>query len=142
MKQPPKPPLFGSVTGKLTEDCDTLGQAEGDPGSELATTKEGEGQRCQVCDFPDIAGHVHGEVEGERYSLMICQGCLQHAVLCLRDSYRQCRLFDDDFEIAELCGFGKVSPALKGEAAEWEQMKPVGREFGADSDDTEMKKGT
>jgi len=107
------------------------------PESGLAT-KEQESQRCQVCDFPTLAGRVEGEIEGERYSLRICQSCLQHAVLCLRDSYRQNRLFDDDFEIAELCGFGKVSPGLKGEAADWEQMKPVGREWGSDEDDAQQ----
>lgn len=76
------------------------------PQGDLAT-KEGEGQRCQVCDFPAIAGKVEGEIDGEQYRLLICQSCLQHAVLCLRDSYRQCRLFNDDFDIEELCNFGK-----------------------------------
>lgn len=104
------------------------------PETHLATKEQGS-HRCQVCDFPVLAGQVQGEIDGEQYSLLICQSCLQHAVLCLRDSYRQNRLFDDDFDIAELCGFGKVSSDLKGEEAEWEQMKPVGREFGADSDE-------
>lgn len=108
------------------------------PETHLATNEEQGSHRCQVCDFPVIAGHVHGEVDGERYSLLICQNCLQHAVLCLRDSHRQCRLFDDDFEISELCGFGKVSPRLDAEAVEWEQMKPVGREWGSDVDDAQQ----
>lgn len=101
----------------------------------ILATKEQGSQRCQVCDFPVTAGKVEGKIDGERYSLVICPGCLQHAILCLRDSHRQCRLFDDDFEIAELCGFGKVSPVPTGEEAEWEEMKSVGREFGADEKD-------
>jgi hypothetical protein len=81
------------------------------PESGLATNEGEEGsQRCQVCDFPVLAGQVEGLIDGERYSLLICQSCLQHAILCLRDSCRQCRLFDDDFEIAELCSFGKENP--------------------------------
>jgi len=67
--------------------------------------------------------------------LLICPSCLKHAVLCLRDSHRQCRLFHDDFEIEELCRFGRVPPALEGEAKDWERMKPVGREFGAEDED-------
>ncbi|MGE8499368.1 MAG: hypothetical protein ACN6O6_17845 [Pseudomonas sp.] len=144
-----KPNRTGFLEGQLKfgDDFDTLGQSEieaafaGEPDPEPSTaesdlaTKEQGSQRCQVCDFPAVAGHVQGEINGERYSLLICQSCLQHAVLCLRDSHRQCRLFDDDFEIQELCGFGKVSPGLKGEEAEWEQMKPFGREFGADEKD-------
>lgn len=140
-----KPSRTGFLAGQLTfgDDFDTLGQSEIDaafeeepdpsPGTEpsLATKEEGEGQRCQVCDFPAVAGLVLGELDGEQYSLLICPGCFKHAVLCLRDSYRQCRLFDDDFEIEELCRFGKAPPALEGEAKEWELMKPVGREFGA-----------
>ncbi|WP_134678002.1 hypothetical protein [Ectopseudomonas khazarica] len=143
-----KPNRTGFLAGQLTfgDDFDTLGQAEieagffGEPdpapatASELATTEE-ESQRCQVCGFPAIAGHVQGEVNGERYSLLICPGCLKHAVLCLRDSHRQCRLFDDDFEIEELCRFGKAPEILEGEAKDWERMKPVGREFGAGSDE-------
>ena len=143
-----KPNRTGFLAGQLTfgDDFDTLGQAgidaaflgEPDPApvpeDDLATKEAGESQRCQVCDFPAVAGHVLGEVEGERYSLQICPGCLKHAVLCLRDSYRQCRLFDDDFEIEELCRFGRVPPALEGEAKDWERMKPVGREFGSDEE--------
>lgn len=140
-----KPNRTGFLDGQLTfgDDFDTLGQAEieaafiGEPGpdpTDLAT-KEGESQRCQVCDFPAIAGQVLGELDGEQYSLLICPGCLKHAILCLRDSYRQCRLFDDDFEIEELCRFGKVPAILEGEAKDWERMKPVGREFGAEGED-------
>ncbi len=143
------PNRTGFLPGQLTfgEDFDTLGQSEieaafqGEPDpvpatheSDLATKEEGS-QRCQVCDFPAIAGQVQGEIDGERYRLLICQGCLQHAIFCLRDSYRQCRLFDDDFEIEELCRFGKVQSTLEGEAKDWEQVKPVVREFGADSDE-------
>lgn len=116
-----KPNRTGFLAGQLTfgDDFGTLGQAEieaafaGEPDPAPATepglaTKEEQGsQRCQVCDFPAIAGQVQGVIEGERYSLQICPGCLKHAVLCLRDSHRQCRLFDDDFEIEELCRFGK-----------------------------------
>lgn len=144
-----KPNRTGFLAGQLTfgDDFDTLDQAGIDaaflgksdptPGTEpcLATKEAGEGQRCQVCDFPAVAGQVQGEVEGERYRLQVCPGCLKHAVLCLRDSYRQCRLFDDDFEIEELCRFGKVPEILEGEAKDWERMKPVGREFGAGSDE-------
>ena len=141
-----KPNRTGFLVGQLTfgDDFDTLGQAEieaafiGEPGpdpTDLATKEEQGSQRCQVCDFPAIAGHVQGEVEGESYSLLICPSCLKHAVLCLRDSHRQCRLFDDDFEIEELCRFGKAPPTHGGEEKDWEQMKPVGREFGADHDD-------
>lgn len=83
------------------------------PEAILATKEEEGSQRCQVCDFPVIAGHVQGVIEGEQYSLRICQSCLQYAVLCLRDSYRQNRLFDDDFEIEELCGFGKTKEILE-----------------------------
>lgn len=115
------PNRTGFLPGQLTfgDDFDTLGQSEieaafqGDPDPapsapdpDLATKEQGS-QRCQVCDFPAISGHVQGVIEGERYSLLICQSCLKHAVLCLRDSHRQCRLFDDDFEIEELCRFGK-----------------------------------
>ncbi|MFY1021661.1 hypothetical protein [Ectopseudomonas khazarica] len=134
----------GFLEGQLSfgDDFDILGQAEieaafeGEPDTAPVSesglaTKEGEGQRCQVCDFPAVAGYVQGEVQGEMYSLQICPGCLKHAVLCLRDSHRQCRLFDDDFEIEELCRFGKVPATLEGEAKDWEQMKPAGREFGA-----------
>jgi len=140
-----KPSRTGFLEGQLSfgDDFDTLGQAEiesafdgepdptpaNEPG--LATKEEQESQRCQVCDFPAIAGQVQGEVDGDRYSLLICPSCLKYAILCLRDSYRQCRLFDDDFEIEELCRFGKAQPTLDGEEKEWEQIKPVGREFGA-----------
>lgn len=114
-----KPSRTGFLAGQLTfgDDFDTLGQAEiesafeGEPDPDptaLATKEAGEGQRCQVCDFPAIAGQVQGEIDGERYRLLICPSCLRYAILCLRDSYRQCRLFDDDFEIEELCSFGKV----------------------------------
>lgn len=115
-----KPSRTGFLAGQLSfgDDFDTFDQAEiesafegePDPGSGTESglaTKEGESQRCLVCDFPAIAGHVQGVIEGERYSLQICPGCLKHAVLCLRDSHRQCRLFDDDFEIEELCRFGR-----------------------------------
>ncbi|NMY14302.1 hypothetical protein HBN74_01845 [Pseudomonas sp. WS 5019] len=132
----------GFLAGQLTfgDDFDTLGQAEieaaftGEPGpdpTDLATKEEQGSQRCQVCDFPAIAGQVLGEIDGERYKLLICPSCLQYVILCLRDSHRQCRLFDDDFEIEELCRFGKAQPTLDGEEKEWEQIKPVGREFGA-----------
>ncbi|MCM8742346.1 hypothetical protein [Pseudomonas koreensis] len=77
----------------------------------LATTEERQPERCQVCEFPAIAGDVQGEVDGEQYSLQVCPSCLKYALLCLRDSYRQNRLFDDDFEIDELCRFGKMSQA-------------------------------
>ena len=73
----------------------------------LATTEEGQPQRCQVCEFPAIAGQIQGEVDSEQYSLRLCPSCFKYALLCLRDSYRQNRLFDDDFEIEELCHFGK-----------------------------------
>ncbi|MBM7059333.1 type II toxin-antitoxin system CcdA family antitoxin [Pseudomonas sp. UL073] len=129
--------------------------------SDLATKEEG-GHRCQVCDFPIVSGLVQGEVEGERYKLLICQSCLEYAVLCLRDSYRQCRLFDDDFEIAELCDFGKVNKQeswqeenrkaidaynkhveahgvfATDEEKAWEQMRPVGKEFGSDEDEAQQ----
>ncbi|AXQ47733.1 hypothetical protein DZC31_10335 [Stenotrophomonas rhizophila] len=73
----------------------------------LATTEARQPQRCQVCQFPEIAGQVQGEVDGEQYSLKLCPSCFKYVFLCLRDSYRQDRLFDDDFEIDELCRFGK-----------------------------------
>lgn len=142
-----KPNRTGFLEGQLSfgDDFDTLGQTEieaafsGEPDPAPATepslaTKEEQGsQRCQVCDFPAVAGQVLGEVDGERYSLLICPSCLKYAILCLRDSYRQCRLFDDDFVIEELCRFGKAPPTPGGEEKDWEQMKPVGREFGAGS---------
>lgn len=99
------------------------------------TTEEGRPERCQVCGFPAIAGQVQGDVEGEKCSLKLCPSCFKYVFLCLRDSYRQNRLFDDDFEIDELCRFCKAQSAPEGKAKEWEQMKPVGREFGADGDD-------
>lgn len=77
----------------------------------LATIEERQPERCQICEFPAIAGHVQGEVDGEQYSLRVCPSCFKYALLCLRDSYRQNRLFDDDFEIDELCRFGKMSQA-------------------------------
>ncbi len=77
-----------------------------EPPEGLATKEEG-GQRCQVCEFPEIAGRVQGEVDGEQCSLRLCPSCFKYVFLCLRDSYRQDRLFDDDFEIEELCKFGK-----------------------------------
>ncbi|MCO6060388.1 hypothetical protein NG726_27515 [Pseudomonas sp. MOB-449] len=155
----PLPP--GVLPGQLSfgDDFDTLAQGEIEaahqvepdpapvaPETHLATPKEGVGRSCQVCDFPAIAGRVQGEIDGERYSLLICQSCLQHAVLCLRDDYRQCRLFEDDFEIEELCGFGKVKkPGLHellersdlsapdaGYAKDWEEARPLGKEFGTD----------
>ncbi|MGW7233011.1 hypothetical protein ACWGIE_07450 [Pseudomonas fulva] len=73
----------------------------------LATTEAGQPERCQVCQFPEIAGRVHGEVDGEQCSLRLCPSCFKYVFLCLRDSYRQDRLFDDDFEIEELCHFGR-----------------------------------
>lgn len=114
----------------------------------LAKKLEPGGENCQVCDFPAVAGKVEGDLNGEWHSLRVCQGCLQHAVLCLRDSYRQCRLFDDDFELEELCNFGKrKKPSLselleQSDAAssesersnDWEQMKPAGKEYGAEED--------
>ena len=125
-----KPSRTGFLAGQLSfgDDFDTLGQAEieagffGEPDtasgatatSDLATKEAGESQRCQVCDFPAIAGQVQGVIERERYSLQICPSCLKHAILCLRDSYRQCRLFDDDFEIEELCRFGKGEASSAG----------------------------
>lgn len=142
---------IGFLDGQLTfgGDFDTLSQPEieaafhGEPdsdpaasGDHLATNDAEEGkQLCQVCEFPAIAGHVQGELRSERYSLHVCPSCFEYAILCLRDSYRQNRLFDDDFEIEELCRFGKASPPLGGEEKDWEQMRPVGREFGADHDD-------
>ena len=99
------------------------------------TTEEGRPERCQVCGFPAIAGQVQGDVDGEQCSLSLCPSCFKYVFLCLRDSHRQDRLFDDDFEIDELCRFGKVRPALDAEEKEWEQLKPAGREFGADRDD-------
>lgn len=92
---------------------------------DLATKEEGSRQRCQVCDFPATAGHVQGEIDGARYSLLICQSCLQHAVLCLRDSHRQCRLFSDDFEIEELCSFGKEREMIKQEQRRIMRLKEV-----------------
>lgn len=74
----------------------------------LATTEERQPERCQVCEFPAIAGQIQGEVDSEKYSLRLCPSCFKYALLCLRDSYRQNRLFDDDFEIEELCKFGRV----------------------------------
>ena len=79
----------------------------------LATTEEGQPQRCQVCEFPAIAGHVEGEIAGERYSLRLCEGCFKYAILVLRAQYKQKRLFDDDFDFAELDGFGR---AARGDA--------------------------
>ncbi|PTV51757.1 hypothetical protein [Pseudomonas putida] len=75
----------------------------------LATTTEGQPERCQVCEFPAIAGQVQvqGEVDGEQCSLKLCPSCFKYVFLCLRDSHRQDRLFDDDFEIEELCRFGQ-----------------------------------
>ncbi|MFU4390353.1 hypothetical protein [Pseudomonas paraeruginosa] len=72
----------------------------------LATT-EGQPQRCQVCEFPKIAGKVEGEIAGERYSLRLCEGCFKYAILVLRAQYKQKRLFDDDFDFVELDGFGR-----------------------------------
>lgn len=123
-----KPNRTGFLAGQLSfgDDFETLGQSEIDaafeeepdpsPGTEpsLATKEEQGSQRCQVCDFPAIAGQVQGAVDGVRYSLLICPSCLNHAILCLRDSYRQCRLFDDDFEIEELCRFGKLGASSGG----------------------------
>ena len=36
--------------------------------TDLATSEE-EGHRCQVCEFPEIAGQVQGEINVEHYSL-------------------------------------------------------------------------
>lgn len=74
--------------------------------TDLATSEE-EGHRCQVCEFPEIAGQVQGEINVEHYSLRVCPSCFKYVFLCLRDSHRQDRLFDDDFEIEELCRFGR-----------------------------------
>lgn len=147
----------------VPDDFDTLGQHEIEAAFSggntnpvpaaaedgLATKAEPGGESCQVCDFPAVAGKVEGDINGERHSLRICQGCLQHAVLCLRDSYRQCRLFDDDFELEELCNFGKRKKPSLSELLEqfdasapeserikdWEQARPVGREYGAEDDE-------
>jgi len=112
----------------------------------LATTDEGQPERCQVCEFPKIVGHVGGEISGERYSLWLCPSCFEYTILTLREQYEQCRLFDDNFDFKELDAFGKLkkpglremleqcdqSAAQPKEAAEFEQAKPVGREFGSD----------
>lgn len=155
----------GFLDGQLSfgDDFDTLGQAEieaafsSEPDPDPATqdglaTKEQGTQLCEVCEFPAIAGHVQGELRRERYSLHVCPSCFEYAILCLRDSYRQNRLFDDDFEIQELCDFGKKGKwqeenrkaidaynehveahgVFATDMTAWEQMKPVGWEFGAD----------
>ncbi|MGL4318215.1 MAG: hypothetical protein ACRCTL_16565 [Pseudomonas sp.] len=109
----PLPPGQLSLGGDFSNTEATASTPAPADSADLAT-KEGQPQRCQVCDFPAISGHVHGQVEGEGYSLLICQSCLEYAVMCLRDSYRQCRLFDDDFEIEELCGFGKEQKPARG----------------------------
>ncbi|HCF2988040.1 TPA: hypothetical protein NIB67_002113 [Pseudomonas aeruginosa] len=116
-----KPDRIGFLAGQLSfgDDFDTLGQAEieaafhGDPDSAqaaepgLATTEEGHPQRCQVCEFPKIAGKVEGELAGQRYSLRLCASCLNYTILTLREQYEQSRLFDDNFDFKELEGFGK-----------------------------------
>ncbi|AXA56680.1 hypothetical protein CEQ51_21225 [Pseudomonas thivervalensis] len=73
----------------------------------LATIEGGKPECCQVCEFSAIAGQVQGEVDGEQCSLRLCPSCFKYVFLCLRDSHRQDRLFDDDFEIEELCHFGR-----------------------------------
>ncbi|MCZ7719927.1 hypothetical protein [Pseudomonas aeruginosa] len=73
----------------------------------LATT-EGQPQRCHVCEFPRIAGHVEGEIAGERYSLRLCPSCFDYTIMTLRAQYKQCRLFDDNFDFRELDAFGKM----------------------------------
>ncbi|MDI3812028.1 hypothetical protein QK414_29325 [Pseudomonas aeruginosa] len=75
----------------------------------LATTEEGQPQRCQVCEFPKIAGHVEGEIAGERYSLRLCPSCFDYTIMTLRAQYKQCRLFDDNFDFKELDDFGKLN---------------------------------
>lgn len=158
-QKPPKNPRTGFLQGQASapEDFDILSQHEIGAAFEgnidvVTDTEDGlasKTERCHVCDFPAIAGRVEGQIEAERYSLLICQSCLQHAVLCLRDSYRQCRLFDDDFELEELCNFGKRKKPSLSELLEqsddsvhesrllkdWEQAKPVGREYGADDEE-------
>jgi prophage regulatory protein len=157
-QKPPEKPRTGFPQGQAPApgDFDTLIQHKivaafsgtTDPvpaaNNDLAIKED----RCHVCDFPAIAGKVEGQIEAERYSLLICQSCLQHAVLCLRDSYRQCRLFDDDFELEELCNFGKRKKPSLSELLEqsddsapeserikdWEQAEPIGREYGADDE--------
>jgi len=74
----------------------------------LATTEVGQPQRCQVCEFPKIAGHVEGEIAGERYSLRLCPSCFEYTIMTLRAQYEQCRLFDDNFDFKELDEFGKL----------------------------------
>lgn len=158
-RKPPENPRTGFLRSQVSapDDFDTLGQHEIDAAfqgnTDLVPDVEGglatKTERCQVCGFPAIAGRLEGQIEAERYSLLICQSCLQHAVLCLRDSYRQCRLFDDDFELEELCNFGKRKKPSLSELLEqsddlvpesellkdWEQAKPVGREYGADDEE-------
>ncbi|HHM5016628.1 TPA: hypothetical protein ACRMAA_002040 [Pseudomonas aeruginosa] len=74
----------------------------------LATT-EGQPERCQVCEFPKIVGKVEGEIAGERYSLRLCPSCFEYTIMTLRAQYKQCRLFDDNFDFEELDDFGKLN---------------------------------
>lgn len=118
-----KPDRIGFLAGQLSfgDDFDMLGQVEieaafhGDPDPAqaaepgLATTEEGQPERCQVCEFPKIAGHVEGEIAGERYSLRLCPSCFEYTIMTLRAQYKQCRLFDDNFDFRELEAFGKES---------------------------------
>lgn len=78
----------------------------------LATTEEGQPQRCQVCDFPAVAGYVQGVIDGEGYELRLCTGCFKYTILVLRAQYKQHRLFGDDFDFVELNGFGRSGDAV------------------------------
>lgn len=80
-----------------------------DSDDDLATKERGSGQRCQVCDFPAVAGHVQGVIKGEDYELQLCTGCFKYTILVLRAQYKQKRLFDDDFDFCELEEFGRLS---------------------------------
>ncbi|MFP8003863.1 hypothetical protein ACLHTJ_04225 [Pseudomonas aeruginosa] len=118
-----KPDRIGFLAGQLTfgDDFDTFGQSEieaefhGEPDPAqateqgLATTEEGQPERCQVCEFPKIAGQVEGELEGLRYSLRLCPSCFEYTIMTLRAQYKQCRLFDDNFDFKELDDFGKLN---------------------------------
>ncbi|MCT5033382.1 hypothetical protein LZL36_22745 [Pseudomonas aeruginosa] len=127
-----KPDRIGFLAGQLSfgDDFDTLGQAEIEasfhgepdhaPASEpgLATTEEGQPERCQVCEFPMITGQVEGEIDGERYSLRLCQSCFHYTIMTLREQYEQCRLFDDNFDFRELDAFGKLKKPDDAEQAQ------------------------
>lgn len=125
-----KPDRIGFLASQLSfdNDFDTIGKAEieaafhGDPDSAqaaepgLATTDEGQAERCQVCEFPKIAGRVEGEIDGERYSLRLCPSCFNYTIMTLRAEYEQCRLFDDNFDFRELEVFGKLKQPVGYEA--------------------------